>query len=61
MKFMGDQKMKPSEEGAFLKELYLRRYRSKHTRKTIIILFFYAMFKPLIWLSDRLWLARVLG
>jgi hypothetical protein len=52
-------RMKPSEKGELLKEVYLRRYRSRQTKSTIKILFFYALFKPLIWLSDRKW--KVIG
>jgi len=49
------KRMKPSEKGELLKEVYLRRYRSRQTKCTIKILFFYALFKPLVWLSDRKW------
>ncbi len=52
-------RMKPSEKGELLKEAYLRRYRSRQTKSTIKILFFYALFKPLIWISDRKW--KIIG
>lgn len=47
--------MRPSDEGWLLKETYLRQYRSRRQRWTIIILFGYAVLRPLIWLSDRRW------